>query len=112
MNNKKLILALIASCACVAFARPGGPGPGGHHGGPGPGPHHGPGPGFHHGPGPGHHGGHHRWGYGPGFHHGPGPGSLVGWRRGALHPYYRSCWYGDVWYDAYGYAYYYPGYAA
>ena len=30
------------------------------------------------------------------------------WRRGpAPHAHYRSCWFDDVWYDAYGYPYYY-----
>ena len=42
----------------------------------------------------------------------PGPPSLVGWRRGLIHPHYRSCWYDNVWYDAAGYAYYAPGYTA
>ena len=53
-----------------------------------------------------------RWGYGPGLHRRPGPPSLVGWRRGLIHPHYRSCWYDNVWYDAAGYAYYAPGYTA
>ncbi len=98
MNIKTLAVALTIGCAFAAFAGP-------HHGRGG-GRH--PGGGRHHAPPPRHHGGP-RWGYGPGFHRGPGPGSLVGWHRGALHPYYRSCWYGDVWYDAHGYAHYYPG---
>ena len=49
---------------------------------------------------------------GPGFHHGPvfragpGPSDLHRWRRGhAPHPHYRSGWYENVWYDAYGYPY-------
>ena len=50
----------------------------------------------------------------PGMHHGrgmwrgPAPHDLHHWRRGpAPHAHYRSCWYDNVWYDAYGYPYYY-----
>ena len=92
MKINKLILAAALACACVGttMARPGhGPGPRGPHRGPVPvmrGPHHGP-----------HHG--------PGFHR-PPPPSLHGWHRGPRpHHLYRSCWYGGVWYDAYGYPY-------
>ena len=53
-------------------------------------------------------------GPGPGMHHGrglwrgPAPQDLHHWRRGpAPHAHYRSCWFDDVWYDAYGYPYYY-----
>ena len=43
------------------------------------------------------------------FHRGTPPPSLRGWKRGpAPHPHYRSGWYGDIWYDAYGYPYYGP----
>ncbi len=45
---------------------------------------------------------------GRGFWRGPAPHDLHHWRRGpAPHAHYRSCWYDDVWYDAYGYPYYY-----
>ena len=45
---------------------------------------------------------------GRGFWRGPAPHDLHHWRRGpAPHARYRSCWYDDVWYDAYGYPYYY-----
>lgn len=37
------------------------------------------------------------------------PPNLHTWRRGAVpHATYRSVWYGDVWYDAYGYPHYNP----
>lgn len=123
--NKKLIIALIAGVALTGFAAPGhhgrGPGRGSapalRHGGGGHRPVARHAPRVHHVRPASHHvrpASHHvrpRWGYGPGLHYRPGPASLVGWRRGALHPHYRSCWFGDVWYDAYGYAYYYPGYS-
>ena len=45
----------------------------------------------------------------PVFRRGVPPPNMHGWRRGpAPHPHYRSGWYGDVWYDAYGYPYYGP----
>ncbi len=96
MKLNKLIIALAIAAAFTgtAFAKH-------HHGGPRPvgGPLR---PGdprlYHHGPS--HHGGH-------GFHHRP-PVGYHGWRRGPIHPHYRSCWYGGVWYDASGYAYYAP----
>ncbi len=45
---------------------------------------------------------------GRGFWRGPAPHDLHLWRRRpAPHAHYRSCWYDDVWYDAYGYPYYY-----
>ena len=43
------------------------------------------------------------------FRPGVPPPNMRGWRRGpAPHPHYRSGWFGDVWYDAYGYPYYGP----
>jgi hypothetical protein len=103
-SMKRSIIFAIAGCfvAGAAWAVPPGHPP--HHMGPGPGPmhakhHHGVG---HHGP----HGApppHHV------FHRGVPPPSLRGWRRGhAPHPHYRSGWYGEIWYDAYGYPYYGP----
>ena len=45
---------------------------------------------------------------GRGLWRGPAPHDLHRWRRGpAPHPHYRSCWFDDIWYDAYGYPYYY-----
>ena len=45
----------------------------------------------------------------PTFRYGAPPPHLHGWRRGPTpHPTWRSGWYGDVWYDAYGYPYYSP----
>ena len=43
------------------------------------------------------------------FRHAPPPPNMHRWRRGhAPHPTYRSVWYGDVWYDEYGFPYYNP----
>ena len=94
MNKNKLILAAAIVCAFIGttMARPGP----GHHGGPG---HRGPAPMVHRGPGPVHH--HH------GYHRPPPPPpSLHGWHRGPRpHHLYRNCWFGGVWYDAWGYPY-------
>jgi len=43
------------------------------------------------------------------FRRGVPPPDVRGWRRGSVpHPQYRSGWYGEVWYDAYGYPHYSP----
>ena len=46
--------------------------------------------------------------HGRGLHHAPPPPHYHSWRRGAIHPIYRNCWFDDVWYDEVGYAYYSP----
>lgn len=45
--------------------------------------------------------------------HRPAPAHFRGWRRGrVVHASYRSCWVGNIWYDAYGYPCYSPEYLA
>ena len=97
--SRIVLCALLSIAFCgpvIARSHHHAPPPGGMRPGPmphGPGPRMGPGPGMHHG---------------PGLWRGPGPRDLHGWRRGpAPHAHYRSCWFNNVWYDAYGYPYYY-----
>ena len=36
------------------------------------------------------------------------PVIVEGWRRGAIHQFYRNCWENGIWYDAHGFAWYSP----
>jgi hypothetical protein len=98
---KRSIIFAIAGCFVVGAAWAVPPTHSPHHAGPGPMPAK-----HHHGVGHGPHGAplHHHT-----FRRGVPPPNMRGWRRGpAPHPHYRSGWYGDIWYDAYGYPYYGP----